>query len=195
MGKYDIILAAEETFAREVALGVIVSKPLSAWHYLIPGIFVIDFLRRGSAIRNYIKHFMFPRKQTIDAAQDITNGEVKSSRLSRVEEEIKDWLNSLNLYSQKLHWSQMAVINLLVDHYAKLLDGEGDNYHSLIRNAYKNRENYDAYLSRLASAEIEVDRAITEKLGAIQNLQERLIAEEQEVAKRRKKSVDEVFLR
>ena len=68
MDKYDIIENAERQFAREVTLGVIVTHPLTAWHYIIPGFFIIDFLRRGSAIRQYTKHFMFSRKLAMDTA-------------------------------------------------------------------------------------------------------------------------------
>ena len=69
MEKYKMILMAEEKMAREVTLGVIVTRPLTVWHYIIPGMFIIDFLRRGSALRKYTEHFMFPRKLAIDAAQ------------------------------------------------------------------------------------------------------------------------------
>ena len=37
MEKYDIIVDAEQQFAREVTLGVIVTRPLTVWHYIIPG--------------------------------------------------------------------------------------------------------------------------------------------------------------
>jgi hypothetical protein len=53
MDKYDIIINAEQQFAREVALGVIYLRSPSVWHYVIPGMFIIDFLRRGSIIRKY----------------------------------------------------------------------------------------------------------------------------------------------
>jgi hypothetical protein len=53
MEKYDIIVEAERQFAREVTLGVIVARPLTAWYYFIPGFFIIDYLRRASAIRQY----------------------------------------------------------------------------------------------------------------------------------------------
>ena len=74
MEKYNLILSAEEQFAREVTLGAIVAKPPSAFFYLIPGMFIIDYLRRGSAIRKYSKHFMFPRKLAVDAALSIIQG-------------------------------------------------------------------------------------------------------------------------
>ncbi len=79
MDKYDIIVNAEQQFAREVTLGVIVTRPLTAWHYIIPGFFIIDFLRRGSAIRQYTKHFMFPRKLAIDAALTELQGKNEKS--------------------------------------------------------------------------------------------------------------------
>jgi len=192
--KYDIILSAEDAFARAVALGVLVKRPLTVWHYLIPGMFIIDFLKRSSEMRKYSKHFLFPRKLAIDAAQDINNGEDKDKRLSRVEEEIKEWLNSLELFSQSLNQSQMEVVNVLIDHYCKLLNAEGDSFHSLIKNAWNSRENYEAYLCRLASVEKEVDQAIGEELGETEVLRERLLAEQQQVEKLRKKDLDIIFL-
>ena len=85
MEKYDLILAAEEQFAREVTLGVIVQRPLTVWQYLIPGMFIIDFLRRGSAIRQYTRHFMYPRKLAIDTAQATIQGQDEAILRSHIE--------------------------------------------------------------------------------------------------------------
>jgi hypothetical protein len=191
--KYDIILSAEEEFARAVALGVIVTRPVSVWQTLIPFMFILDFLRRGSVLRHYTQNFMFPRKLAIDAALAINSGEDKENRISWVEEETREWLNTLKLYSQGLHRNQMEVIALLIEHYSRLLNSDGDTYTSLVRNAYNNRENYEAYLSRLSSAEKEVDRAIIEKLGETENLRQRLLAEQLQLEKRRKINIEEIF--
>ena len=102
MEKYNIILSAEEQFSREVSLGVIVTRPLTIWQYLVPGFFIIDFLRRGSVIRQYTNHFMFPRKLALDAARAIDLEEDKTSVNSRIKENIEAWLNSLKLYSPDL---------------------------------------------------------------------------------------------
>ena len=193
MNNYDMIVSAEEAFARRVALGVIVTMPLSVWHYLIPFMFVFDFLRRSSVISRYTRHFMFPRKLAIDAAQEISNGENRENRLSRIEEKIKEWLNSLNLYSRGLHRSQMEVVNLLIGHYSKLLNADGDTYNSLVKNTYNHRENYEVYLSQLASSEKEVDRAIIETLGETEKLREKIVAEQQQVEKQREKNLAEIF--
>jgi len=37
MDRYHMIVAAEEQFAREVTLGVIVQRPMTVWHYIIQG--------------------------------------------------------------------------------------------------------------------------------------------------------------
>jgi hypothetical protein len=192
--KYNTILSAEEDFARAVALGVIVKRPLTVWHYLIPGMFIIDFLKRGSEIRRYSEHFLFPRKVALNAAQNICIGKKRDETVSRVTEIIKGWLNSLKLYSTDLHKSQMEVVDLLIDHYIKLFHIESDNYYTLIKNAYSKQNNYEAYLSRLASAEGKVDRAIIDTLGETRVLRERLAAEQRQVETMRKKYVEIIFL-
>jgi hypothetical protein len=191
--KYDMILFAEEALARQVALGVIVTNPLSVWHYLIPFMFIFDFLRRGSAINRYAKLFIFPRKLAMDAARDIIEGEDQKERLSWVEEGIKVWLESLELYSQSIQAAHVKVVKVLIDHYTKLLQTEGDTYNDLVENAYMTQSNYQAHLSQLKALEQEVDRAIIEKLGETEKLREKLLAEEQQLEKMRQKRIDDIF--
>ena len=193
MDRYHMIVAAEEQFAREVTLGVIVQRPMTVWHYIIPGMFIIDFLRRGSAISQYTKHFMFPRKLALDAARALMEGQDKTSVTSQIENDISTWLNSLNLYSQELLHTQTVVVDLLMDHYFRLLKTDGDTYLFLLKNAYRNREDFKALIDELTSAEEEVDGKIIEKLGKNKSLKEKLLAEQQQVAKRRQKIMDEIF--
>ena len=114
--------------------------------------------------------------------------------VSTVNEGVKEWLNSLKLYSGDLQRHQVEVVKLLIDHYGKLLDSEGDNYYSLVKNAYYTQQNYEAYLSQLAAAEQEVDRAIIETLGDSEVLREKLVAEQRQVERMRKKNVELIFL-
>ena len=86
--KYKVILNAEESFARAVALGVYIRRPLTAWRFLLPGMFIFDVLRRSSEIRRYSDLFLFPRKLALDGALDILNGEDRKNILSRIEKEI-----------------------------------------------------------------------------------------------------------
>ncbi|MGD2124543.1 MAG: NF038143 family protein [Desulfobacteraceae bacterium] len=193
MKKFNRILSAEEIFARQVALGVITTRPLTVWHYMIPFMFIFDFLRRSSIIRQYTKHFMFPRKVAMESAQEIRDGEPREKALLEAEKEIKAWLNSLNLYSEALHLSQVEVVKLLIDHYDKLLSAQGETYDDLVRNVYFNRYNYETYLSQLTSAEKQVDKAMVESLGETEPLREKILAEQEQVDKLRKKTVARIF--
>ena len=191
--KYKLILSAEQSFARAVAIGVRVKRPLTAWHFLIPGIFIFDYLKTSSEINEYSKVFLFPRRLALEAAQEISKGEDRQDRLAWVEEETKEWLSSLNLYSWGLHQRQTEEMNLLIEHYARLLNAEGNSYHSLVRNAYATRGNYQAHLSQLASVEKELDQAITEIRGETKDLWKRLLAERTQVEELREKEVNKIF--
>ena len=193
MDKYNIIVSAEEQFAREVTLGVIVTRPLTVWHYIIPGMFVIDFLRRGSAIRQYTKHFMFPRMRALDAAMGEMQGEDKESLNSRMREDIRLWLESLNLYSSDLFQAHVELVELLAEHYLKLLTAEGDTFYLLIENAYQDSDKFKQFIESVTPVENEVDRQVIEKLGGNEKVKEKILAEQQQIAKRRRKIMDEIF--
>jgi hypothetical protein len=193
--KYDFIASAEEDFARAVALGVLIKRPLTAWHFLLPGMFIFDFIRRSSAIKRYSTLFMFPRKLALDVALDITEGEDRKNRVVQAEREISEWLTSLKLYSGRLHQGHIDEINLFIDHYSKLLNAEGNTYHALVKNAYKNRGNYEAFLNQLSSAEKEVDQAIAEIRGETKDIWKRLQAEQVQVEELRKKEIENIFSR
>jgi hypothetical protein len=190
---YNIVLNAEESFARAVALGVHVKRPLTAWHFLLPGMFIFDFLRRSSEASRYSALFLFPRKLALDGALEIIKGEDRKKILSQIEEKMGQWLSSLNLYSEKLHRSHMEEIYLLIDHYSKVLHAEGDSYPSLVKNAYQTREHYEAYLHRLTAAEQEVDRTIAEIRSETKEIWERLQAEQIQVMELRTNEVNQIF--
>ncbi|MFC1881992.1 NF038143 family protein [Thermodesulfobacteriota bacterium] len=193
MEKYDIIVEAEQQFAREVTLGVIVTRPLTAWHTIIPGFFIIDFLRRGSAIRQYTKHFMFPRKLAMDAAVAEMQGENKESMKYDLEDDTRIWLESLKLYSPDLVKAHLELIELLAAHYLKLLNAEGDTFNLLIEHAYQNSENFEQFIKTVTSLENEVDRQVIEQLGGNEKVKEKIEAEQQQIAKRRHRILEEIF--
>ena len=193
MEKYDIITNAEQQFAREVTLGVIVARPLTAWHYIIPGFFIIDFLRRGSAIRQYTKHFMFPRKLALDAAAAEMQGENKESIRSHLEDKTRIWLEMLRLYSPDLVTAHVELIEILAPHYLKLLNAEGDTFNLLIEHAYQQGDNFKQFIQAVTSAENKVDRLVIKQLGGDEKVQEKIEAEQEQIAKRRQKILEQVF--
>ena len=193
MEKYNLILSAEEQFAREVTLGAIVARPPSAWFALIPGMFIIDYLRRGSAIRKFAKHFMFPRKLAVDAARAIIQGEDEASVRSNVEKDTGAWLSGLSLYSEELLKAHLALLDVLIEHYSALLNAEGDSYYLLVGAAYQNRENLKSCLENITTAENEVDRQVIEHVGGNEKIKDKILVEQQQIAKRRDKLLEAVF--
>ena len=193
MEKHKMILMAEEKLAREVTLGVIVTRPLTVWHYIIPGMFIIDFLRRGSALRKYTEHFVFPRKLAVDAAQALAQGEPEADVFQHIENDTRTGLNSLDLYSPGLLQAQVNVIKLLVDHYGKLLVKDGYSVYALIRAAYQNRVKLGDFFDQLTAAEAEVDRELLAKRGESDKLKRKILAEQDQLEERRAKIIEEVF--
>ena len=191
--KYRMILEAEESLARAVALGVIVKKPLTAWHFVIPGMFIFDFLRRNTETQRYGELFLFPRKSALHGTLDVLEGEDRKQVLSRVEEQMRQWLISLKLYSERLLSGHMEQINLLIDHYITLFQAEGNSYPELVRSAYKTQDRFIGYLQRLAATEQEVDGAIAEIHGGTPEIWQRLRAEQVQVEEMRKKEIHRIF--
>ncbi|MGD8657196.1 MAG: NF038143 family protein [Desulfobacterales bacterium] len=193
MEKPKMILMAEEKLAREVTLGVIVTRPLTVWHYIIPGMFIIDFLRRGSALKKYTEHFMFPRKRAVDAAQALAQGQSEADVFEHVENETRVWLSSLDLYTPGLLQAQVAAVQVLVDHYGKLLKEEGYSVYALIKAAYQTPENLQGFFDQLTEAEAEVDRELLARMGESEKLKEKILAEQKQLEERRQKIIEEVF--
>ena len=193
MDRFEIISNAEQQFAREVTIGALYLRPLSAWHYLIPGMFIFDFLRRTSAIRKYTEAFMFPRNLALEAARDLSGGKTRSAIDPQLESQIKSWLAALRLDSPDLIKAQKGTVDYLIDHYVRLLRAEGEDYYDLIQNAYSSREAFEVYLRDITAAENEVDRAILARVGEQPRVKEKLELEAREVEKRRKKIVEDIF--
>ena len=193
MENYKLILKAEEAMAREVTLGVIVTRPLTVWHYMIPGMFIIDFLRRGSALRKYTEHFMFPRKLAIDAAQALAQGEDETEVFSYIQNDTGRWLSSLDLNTPGLLEAQLEVIKLLVTHFASMLKEDGYSVYALIKKAYENRVSFQGFIDELTAAEAGVDRELIAKLGETEKLTAKILAEQEQLKQRREKIIEEVF--
>ena len=193
MDKYEIIVNAEQQFAREVTLGVIVTGPQTFWHYIIPGFFIIDFLRRTSAIRQFTQYFMFPRKLALQAARAMSEGEDKSSITSRLEGELRQWLNTLKLFSPELVDMHLNLIDVLAEHYAKLLSAEGKEFNLLIQHAYRNHHKFSAFIDQITAAEKAVDEKVIETLGGDEKAKAKILAEQQQIEKRRQKMLEDIF--
>lgn len=191
--KHDILLFYEETFARNLATGVIVRRPIILWHILIPFMFIFRILSMKRETETFAQNFLFIRKLALDAALNITKGEDRQARIARIEKETRDRLDSQKLYSTRLHRGQMTVVDLLIDFYSKLLNAEGSKYDALVKNAYHCRSNYEAFQKQLTLAEKEVDNAVLVVLGEAYGAWEEILTKQTVIDQLREKERDRIF--
>jgi hypothetical protein len=136
---------------------------------------------------------MFPRKLALDVALSEIRGEDNDAEGIELSDTIGIWLESLKLYSPDLVKAHTELIEILSAHYVKLLNAEGDTMYVLIEHAYQNSENFMQFIEVITPAENEVDRLVIEQLGENEKIKEKILAEQQQIAKRRQKILEELF--
>jgi hypothetical protein len=165
--KFENILGQEKSLARTVASAVIGQNPVAVWDVLIPIVFLFSFLKYKRTRETFALNFLFTKKLALEAAFDmIKKGETKEAAMARIKDKTSHLLASdkKGIYSVKIRQKQMREIDLLIDHYHKILNAEGKAFLSLVKNGYGSRENYAAFLKQLEQAEREVNRAATQTL-------------------------------
>ena len=193
MDHFTRISTAEEKTAREIVLNVLYLRPQKMWQNLIPGMFIFDFLRRTTATRRYTKKYMFPRNLALDAIRALSSGESKESVDHRIEQRIEAELHPLHLASPGLARAYHRVVDLLVEHYDRLVRAQGDSYDGLVRSAYPTPGEFNDHVNQLAAAEQEINRAIVEETEAGKSLGEDLKLEAEQVAACRRKTLERIF--
>ncbi len=190
--KIKLIMEEEYSLAREVALGIIIKKPLKAWLYIVPGIFIVDFLRRGKEIRRYGDHYMFPRTLALESIHyDAENNKIDNI-MSGHERAISDRLTALELFSEEIKNMYITLIKLLIGHYQKLIEASGKTFADLVNDTYKDRAQYDAFIEQLSSLEKNIDNAMIKRLKT-KSIIERIPAGQEQLDIMRKKHADIFF--
>jgi hypothetical protein len=192
MQNFNLILKSEELFAREVALGVVVTRPLKNWLYLIPGMFIVDFLRRQRSIRRYSDYYMYPRRQALFGAKAIVEGAEPEHIRTCIASETQQRLAAEPADRADLYTYQMHVIDVLLAHYQKLLTATGANYIELLRDSYKDRPALETMIRRLNELERDRDRCMPETV--MDDYQKsHYNAIQSQVSMRRARLIDAVF--
>jgi hypothetical protein len=166
--QYEHILEQERSLAKRVAHAVIEQPPVTAWEVIIPIVFLYNFLRYRRAREIFTLNFLFTKKLALEAALSmIKKGEAKETAMTRIKEKTNQVLASdqKGIYSSKIRQRQMREIDLLIDHYCRLLNAEGRDYATMVKNGYTDRKNYTAFVQQLEETEKEVIRAATQTLG------------------------------
>ena len=165
---YDIILSHETAIARSVALATLKPKPFSVWEVLIPIIFIFGYMKSKETREVFAQNVLFTKKMALQAAFDMSKkGRTRETEMERVRSKTSDMIASIpgGIYSDEIRKEQLKEIDLLVDHYCLLLNSTGDDYNSLVFNAYQTPEGLVNFYEKLQKAEEGVGRAARNTLG------------------------------
>lgn len=166
--KYESILSRERSLARAVAISAVKAKPITVWEVTIPVIFFFGYMRLKSTREIFTQNFLFTKKLALEAALEmIKKGQPREEVMSRIEDKTSSLLISVKkgVYSEEIRQMQLKEIDLLINHYCRLLRAEGRDYASLVINAYKSQKDYSTFLGQLKETEKQVTRAAEQTLG------------------------------
>jgi hypothetical protein len=166
--KYESILSRERSLARAVAISAVKAKPITVWEVTIPVIFIFGYMRLKSTREIFTQNILFTKKLALEAALEmIKKGQPREEVMSRIEDKTSSLLISVKkgVYSEEIRQMQLKEIDLLINHYCRLLRAEGRDYASLVINAYKSQKDYSTFLGQLKETEKQVTRAAEQTLG------------------------------
>jgi plasmid maintenance system killer protein len=163
--RYENILTQENTVAKAVARRVIGQNPVTVWDVLIPIVFVFNVLKFKRAREIFTLNFLFTKKLALQGAFDmIKTGQSREDALAQIRNRTSEILASdkKGIYSIKIRQKQMREVELLLDHYSRLLNADGKDYVSMVKHAYRTRQNFAAFVKELEGIEKEVNRAASQ---------------------------------
>ncbi len=166
--KQESILAQEKALANAVASAVIGRSPVTAWDVLIPIVFVFNVLKFKRAREIFTLNFLFTKKLALQGAFDmVKKGQSREDALGQIRDRTSQVLASdkKGIYSNKIRQKQMREMELLLNHYVRLLNAEGKDYGAMVKHAYPTRKDFVAFVKELEGIEKEVNRAAGQTVG------------------------------
>ena len=166
--KHENILAQENALAKSVASVVIGQSPVAVWDVLIPIVFVFNVLKFKRAREIFTLNFLFTKKLALQGAFDmVKKGQSREDVLGQIRDRTSQILASdkKGIYSNKIRQKQIREMEFLLDHYFRLLNAEGKDYRSMVRHAYRPRQDFVAFVKELEVIEKEVNRAASQTVG------------------------------
>ncbi len=166
--KFEMILARETSMARAVALATIKPRPFSVWEVLIPIIFIFGYMKSKETREVFAQNVLFTKKMAMQAAFDmLKKDQSRETAMEQIRSKTREMITTIpgGIYSDEIRHAQLKEIELLIDHYCQLLNSDGDDYDSLVFNAYQTPERLTEFFERLQKAEEGVGLAARSTLG------------------------------
>ena len=181
--------------AKFIALHALKMKPLSVWEVLIPIVFIIGYMKSKTDRDVFAQNLLFTKKLALKAAYDMLKKELTREAVHhQIRTQTDELLASLsdNVYSEEIRKEQLKEIDLLLDHYLRLLTANGTDFASLVLSVYAAKDSYTAFQKKLAASEKQVIAAARRVLG--KNADSELVARIEAGAESfRKAEADSIF--
>jgi hypothetical protein len=166
--KFKIIFERERSMAQGLAASLIRPKTLTVWEIMIPVIFILNYAKLKQSREILIQNQMFTKKMALDAALDMKKKDrSKETVMAQIQTKTKELVSSVpgGMYSDDIRRQQLKEMDLLIDHFSRLLNAAGKDYAALVTHAYQTAADYASFLEALKSAESEVIGAARRTLG------------------------------
>ena len=167
--KFKIIFEREHSMAQGLAVSLIRPKTLTVWEIMIPVIFILNFVKLKHSREIFVQNQMFTKKMALDAAMDMKKeGATREAVMAKIRLKTEELISAVpgGIYSDDIRRQQLAEVDLLIDHYSRLLNAPGKDYASLVKNVYQSAAEYSSFLDALKAAEKEVMSAAHRTLGS-----------------------------
>jgi hypothetical protein len=155
--------------AQGVAVSLIRPKPLMVWEIMIPVIFILNYVKLKHSREIFVQNQMFTKKMALDAALDMLKKNASKEKvIEQIRAKTEELVSSVpgGIYSDDIRRQQLIEIDLLIDHYSRLLNAVGQDYAALVTHVYQTADSYASFLEALGTAEKDVISAARRTLGS-----------------------------
>ncbi|MFZ7111164.1 MAG: NF038143 family protein [Desulfatiglandales bacterium] len=165
---FEKIQSWEEKWAKGLSFALIKPRPFNVWEVMVPVLLAFNYAKQRREREIYTQNFLFTKIMALKAARDsLKKGYSKEEILKRLDQETQTLLGTVaeGLYCEEVRQKQLAEMDLLLDHYGRLLAARGNDYSALVLDVYADRSAYEAFLQLLKAAEREVNLAALGSVG------------------------------
>ena len=122
---------------------------------------LVSHFARGKRIKTTRQSLLFTKGLAFQAAKAVENGDDPALTLGRVDATTRDVLRgeAKGMYTETIRRKQLKEIELLFDHYLKLIKSPATGYDLKIRDVYQSMDHYRDFLRRLEKRESDVIQA------------------------------------
>lgn len=158
--KYDILKEKERVRAFALARSVIQRPEISLWMILLPILFIFhafQIQKYKNGMQAFADNIVRTKFRALDFAKE-TLIEKKAPEM-----DVESCFPALDMKDEVMRRvceKQTEEIRILYRHYRALLEAEGSDYESLLKNVYTDSGKYLVFLNSLEKAEEEVNKYV-----------------------------------